>query len=318
MVVLQKTRLGGKNITLNRNTLSSINHYFMRIFFISFLVSFFIGLFVCKDTMLDIWEQYQISYANVGNKPDAELASKTSYSSQPLDLYYGDSLLLGGFEGFNLTYSMNFFTPSENNRFFMEKTIDFLVQNKNANLCITATTDKSETTTSYYEREGLRRAALIKAIFLMLAKNKYLDKNQFVLNDSLTYGRSKPAVSFRLLPSAENTADFDFEKMTFFGDNFVDNDATLQPKTAFMNYTDSLRVFLKHCPNTTLTIKMYIRQKSAEKLAFQRAQTLHSYFVALGLLSHNIKLNIINNNTPIYNGKDLNLYFDIEIKTKTG
>ncbi len=285
----------------------------MRTFLLSFFVSLIVGLFIYKDTMLDIWQQYPSKYQNLSCLQGNEAMNKLSNSPALLDLCYGDSLLLGGFEGFNLTYNMSFFTPSDNNRFFMEKTIDFLVKNKNAKLCIAATTDKTETTTSYYEREGLRRAALIKDVFLMLAKNKPIDKNRFVLTDSVTFGRSKPLVSFRLLPIDESAADFDFEKMTFFGDNFVEGHATLQPKTAFMNYSDSLRIFLKHSPRSILTVRIYIKEKNEEKLAFQRAQTLHAYFVALGLLSNNIKLNIINNTIPFYNNSNLNLHFDIEI-----
>ena len=80
--------------------------------------------------------------------------------------------------------------------------------------------------------------------------------------------------------------------LPIYGDNFLEGNATLQPKSAFINYSDSLRVHVKRNETTKIVINAYTVDKKQQNLALKRAQTLHQYFMALGLLSNNIKLNI--------------------------
>ncbi len=251
-----------------------------------------------------VFYTHKYALCKIWHKCDDELSLNTSLENIPTlknttALLYGDSLLLGGFERFKTNHTSREFRPTTNNLSFIEKTIAFLEKHPDTKLCIIGTAFMNEPVTSFYESEGLRRAALIRNQFLAAAKSHQIDENRFDIDDIISINDVEPQISFRLLPKPEKVMAYRFKKMTFYSDNFIEGDATLQPKSAFINYSDSLRTLITARPHINLAIHCYISDKSQQKIAFQRSQVLHTYFMALGLLSNNIKLNIIIDDAPL-------------------
>ena len=269
--------------------------------------------------------------------PAATETTKT-VANTSLTLYYGDSLLLGGYARFKATEHTLYFIPTENNTLFIKKTIEFLAKHPDTKLCIVGTVFMNEPVTSYYESEGLHRAALVRAAFLNEAQQQTasqkgnqtaqqaaflsplakIDANRIAIDDSIMTEDAMPLLSFRLIPAKQKVIPYQFEKMTFYGDNFLEGNATLQPKSAFINYSDSLRLHIKRNESTKIVINAYTIDKKQQNLAFKRAQTLHKYFMALGLLSTNIKLNITIDPTNLavtnnLNSELINQRFDVEV-----
>ncbi|MEY4926021.1 MAG: hypothetical protein RI894_457 [Bacteroidota bacterium] len=285
----------------------------MRAFFIGFLFFTAFVYLTRQYALCKIWHQCDDRlYVNSISNDAPVLKNTTS-------LYYSDSLLFGGFERFKLTHTSQNATLSENNRLFIRKAIDFLEKNPNVKLCIVGSAFMNEPVTAYYESEGLRRADLVRKAILTIENNHKINEKQVEIDDIITVNDIEPQISFKLLPVEVPLMSYRFKKMTFYSDNFIEGDATLQPKSAFINYSDSLRLFTAAHQNTKIAINSYITDKSEQKTAFERTQILHQHFMALGLLSNNIKLNIIVDATQLAGVNNLqpvlkNQRFEIEIK----
>lgn len=289
----------------------------MRIFFIG-LGCFVVFMFgVRRYAMCEIWHKC------TGESRLQAFFTNAATPSNTISVYRGDSLLLGGFESFELRNTSVSFTPSPNNTILMDKLLAFLAKIPTAKLVLVGYTPINEPITSFYESEGLRRAALLRKSFLqrveaMTPEQTANIQNRLVIDDSITMNNPPNLLGLKIIGSSDLTMNYEFERMTFYDDNFVRGEATLQPKSAFINYSDSLHAFLKQKPNTIITVHTHINQKQQQKIAFQRAQTLHRYFVALGLLSDNIKLNIMIDDSPLATSNNLdpalkNNRFEIEI-----
>ena len=269
----------------------------MRVFGIGFGI-FAVFLLVARQYVVcELWHNCPDTAAL---RPDTNAALQLNRLPKQgrLDLYYGDSLLLGGFEEFGFAPTTQELILTPNNQAFAARTLDFLQQNRTTQLLIIGTYSPDEPSKDGYETAGLLRAATVRDYLVhagIAAKRIGLDDEASNL---------APTVRFKVVPQSQPLLPYKTDNMAFYDDNFLERSATFRPKIAFTTFAHTLQTRFAQKNNKKLTITVFMDGENslkAEKMATDRVQAVYDYFVALGLQENKIKMNIKINDAPIVN-----------------
>ena len=275
-----------------------------------------------------IWARHYIicevrQHCNEINNPAADTGQMLLNKpprQENLVLYYGDSLLLGGYESFEVNEPNLTFRLTQNNKVLIKKLNEILEAMPKTQLTVTGKYKMSENSSSFYETKGLERASKAREQLIDLG----IAPLRINIADEMT-NLPPNEIKFQVTNADAPSIMGVFNDMSFYEYNFLDKTATFRPKPAFIQYADLVVKYFSQNADNELDIIINIPKNyntsATNALAQERADAIKAYFVALGLHTKQIKTNMkINKEVAIANASPADLVknqkIDIRIVTK--
>ncbi len=235
-----------------------------------------------------------------------------------LMLYYGDSLLLGGYESLEVNEPDLTFRLTQNNKIFIKKLTEMLQAMPKTRLTVIGKYQRSENSSSVYETKGLERANKARGQLIDLG----IPPTRIAIADELT-DLPPNELKFQITNADAPGIIGVFNNMSFYEYNFLDKTATFRPKPAFLQYADLVVKYLSQNTDNELNIIINIPKNyntsTTKKLAHQRAEAIKVCFLALGLRTKQIKTNIkINKEAAIASASPADLLKSQKIDIRIG
>ena len=226
-----------------------------------------------------------------------------------LTLREGDRIILQGYDQFAFDSAQVRPRLNNNNRVFLDAVANYLQQNPENNLHITAFYRQSEEgiKSGFFENLGVARAAELRK---ELTRRGILEDRitlDYGLSQSASLGEPALFEAYSSLaggPFARGR--FTFHNMTFTQDKFRFDSDTFRPEEPFMLYADSVKTYLELNPGKRLIIEGhtdYIGPKVYnEDLGLRRAKNARQYFRELGITA-DIEVRTMGETQPVASNK---------------
>ena len=227
---------------------------------------------------------------------------------QTLQMTDGRTVVLDNYEQF--LFPQNAAAPvlNDNNDQFIDAAANYLQQEDNKNLTITAfyREQEADVTKGYFENLGIARAAEVRSLLVTHGVEE--------ARISVDYGISeddelKQPLLFELYtpgdsPSAYEKVQFTFRNMTFSDANYEFDSDIFNPGAPFLLYADSVQTFMQQNPNIKLTIIGHTDNVGTdeynEDLGQRRSANAKKYFVdQLGLKNNTISVQSAGEKRPV-------------------
>ena len=208
-----------------------------------------------------------------------------------LDLREGETVILEGFDQFYFEPDSILPDLNENNGQFLDAVVSYLQSNPEKKLTLTGRYLESEryAKAGFFENIGLARAAQIE---FLLEERGVLESRMYLDHEALEGDSLPEPILFRIpLPdtSGYRKLQFSFKDMTYSDANFAYNSDVFTPGEGFVNYADSVKIFLDLHPDYRMLIIGHTDSIASEQynedLGLRRARSAQAYFRNLGVTS---------------------------------
>ena len=206
----------------------------------------------------------------------------------------GDTPILEGYEQFSFDTEKSIPNLSVDNKNYLNAAATYLKNNPDKNLKITGLYRPSEKTIhqGMFENLGLARANNIKNLLVQ----RGIDKSRLFLDYNIGDESLSEPLSFAMfsaIPEEMNdkegmiNAQYSFDNMVFSDANFEFNSAVFTPGSAFLNWADSVQVYLAEHPDQSLQIIGHTDNTGPaaynEDLGLERALAARIFFKEKGI-----------------------------------
>ncbi len=216
----------------------------------------------------------------------ADIRAKT------LQLMEDDRVILSGYDQFLFPTGEGLPVLNANNQLFLDTLATLMLADTSKQLQLTGyfTAQEADMMAGFWEDMGLARAAAIRDLLRNRGiSEQRIDLDHVQLSDSLL---AEP-VRFAFFGAAPDAYDsyaketFDFHNMTYSDANFPSNGYLFTPTTAFVNYADSVRVYLESAPEKRIRLIGHTDSDGTDaynqKLGMKRAESTRAYLKGIGI-----------------------------------
>ena len=179
-----------------------------------------------------------------------------------LSLLDGDTPILDNYEQFSFDIEKSLPELSIDNKNYLNGVAAYLKNNPDKNLKITGLYRPSEKSIQQgiFENLGLARANSIKNLLIQ----RGIDKSRVFLDYNIGEESLSTPLSFSMFSAIPNemsdneegiiNAQYSFDNMVFSDANFEINSAVFTPGPAFLNWADSVQVYLRENPKKAFQV----------------------------------------------------------------
>ncbi|GAB5555626.1 MAG: hypothetical protein Sapg2KO_52170 [Saprospiraceae bacterium] len=233
-----------------------------------------------------------------GDEGQADFRLKT------LQFKDGETIVLSGYDHFRFDSAGLQPIINDNNFEYLGKVGEYLQDNNNRNLTITAGLRLNEQgiQKGFYDNLGIARADAIRSMFVANG----IDQDRITLDytiDSTNLLRRPLTFAGIDANKAEEKGTFTFDHMTFSDANFEYNSAVFNPGPAFQTYADSVNLFFGQTDTVNLTIIGHTDSIASQtynyRLGKARADSARAYFLQLGIEPQRIITDSKGEDTPV-------------------
>lgn len=214
--------------------------------------------------------------------------------AKTLQLTEDDRVILDGYDQFLFPKGIERPILNDNNRAFLDTLATLMQGDTSKTLKITGhyTPQEADMMVGFWEDMGLARAAALRDLLRGKGVSEQrIDIDHVLLTDSLL---AEPA-QFSFIGVAPDAYEgyakerFDFHNMTYSDANFPSNGYIFTPTTAFVNYADSVKVYLESAPDKRVRIIGHTDSDGTDayntKLGMKRAESTRTYLKELGIVN---------------------------------
>lgn len=222
-----------------------------------------------------------------------------------LNLTFGDSLILEGYNQFYFQNGISQPTIDSSNLAFLDGIVSYMIDNEDKKLKITGRFLESESDiqVGFIDNIGNARAQAIGNMLIDLG----IPKDRISYDRSMVTGSeiSEPII-FEILEKTDNDfadVQFSFTNMTFSESNFESDSDEFNPGDAFLSYADSMRTFFELNPDKTLKIIGHADKTGGDAhnkdLGYRRANSAKLYIANQVGIQTEIKIESKGEKVPI-------------------
>lgn len=227
--------------------------------------------------------------------------------AKTLQLTEDDRVILSGYDQFLFRTGEGLPVLNPDNQLFLDTLAALMLADTNKQLQLTGyfTPQEADIMAGFWEDMGLARAAAIRDLLRSRGiSEQRIDLDHIQLTDSLL---AEP-VRFTFVGTAPDAYDtyaketFDFHNMTYSDANFPSNGYIFTPTTAFVNYADSVKVYLASAPEKRIRLIGHTDSDGTDaynqRLGMKRAESTRTYLKGLGI-TNSIMLETRGESEPI-------------------
>ena len=215
----------------------------------------------------------------------------------------GETVVLNGYDHFRFDSASLQPVVNDNNFEFLGKVGDYMRNNLDRNLTITAglRSTELEIQEGFYDNLGIARADAIRSMLVSAGLDVDRIRLDYVVDS--TNQLRRPVAFMAVDTTSEESGKFTFTHMTFSDANFEYNSAVFQPGPAFQNYADSVRLYFEQIDSVNLTIIGHTDSIASQaynyRLGKARADSARQYFIQLGIIPDRIATNSQGEENPV-------------------
>lgn len=227
--------------------------------------------------------------------------------AKTLQLTEDDRVILSGYDQFRFPAGEGLPVLNANNQLFLDTLAAIMLADTNKQLQLTGyfTSQEADIMAGFWEDMGLARAAAIRDLLRGKGiSEQRIDLGHIQLTDTLL---AEP-VRFAFTGTAPDAygayakETFDFHNMTYSDANFPSNGYIFTPTTAFVNYADSVRVYLESAPEKRIRLIGHTDSDGTDaynlRLGMKRAESTRTYLKGIGI-TNSIMLETRGESEPI-------------------